>query len=118
MPAFAGMTKTKMVSLCNAPMQMQAKALVSTMDNQAYPILTHIADLRKSLIRAIAGICCGFLACLAITDQILSFLRKPLEAAIAGRGSIVVLTPQEYFFTELKAAAIAGIFVASPYVFY
>lgn len=80
------------------------------------PIMEHLAELRKRLLIAL----CAFIAATALAygfaDQIYAFLVRPLAQALPegeGRGMIYTgLT--EAFFTYLKLAVFAGIFVSFP----
>lgn len=88
------------------------------MDSNAYPFMTHLADLRKMLVRSMLGIAVGLLACIAFAEQLLNWLSMPMRNALQANAHMVVLAPHEYFFTEMKAALIGGVLLASPWVFY
>ena len=88
------------------------------MDDRELHLLDHFRDLRKSLTRAILGIVAGMMLCFAFSDEILAWLRKPMLATLKGNGHFIVLVPHEYFFTQMKAALVAGIFLSSPWVLY
>lgn len=88
------------------------------MDSQSYPFLAHLSDLRKVLVRALLGIAVGLIACIAFASKILAWLSQPIQEALGGNAHLVVLAPHEYFFTEMKAALIGGVLLASPWVFY
>ncbi len=88
------------------------------MDEREFHILDHFRDLRKSLIRAIWGIIIGMCACFYFADDILAWLWKPMEVVLKDNSHLIVLVPHEYFFTQMKAALVAGLFLAAPWVFY
>jgi len=88
------------------------------MDETTYPIVKHLGDLRKTVVRALLGVVVGMMVCFYFADVILLWLRKPMEKALGASNSFVVLSPHEYFFTEMKAALIAGIFLSSPWIMY
>lgn len=88
------------------------------MDERELHILDHFRDLRKSLIRSIWGIIIAMCACFYFADEILAWLRKPMQIVFKDNSHFIVLVPHEYFFTQMKAALVAGLFVAAPWVFY
>ena len=88
------------------------------MDEREIHILDHFRDLRKSLIRSIFGIMVGMIVCFAFADEILAWLRKPMQSVFKDNSHFIVLVPHEYFFTEMKAALVAGLFLSSPWVLY
>ena len=59
----------------------------------------------------------GFLVCYAYAGQMLKLLMKPMLDVLKQSHFIYTL-PTEAFFTEMKVAFVAGIFAASPYIFY
>lgn len=87
------------------------------MDEREAPILTHLAELRVCLVRAIFGLAISMAICYAFADYIMLFLRKPMMDIMPENASFVVLSPYEYFFTELKAALFFGLVLSSPWMF-
>lgn len=88
------------------------------MDESEKPLLTHLGELRTSLLRAIVGLMVGMIVCYCFADTIMAVLRKPMLDIMPAGASFVVLSPQEYFFTELKASLFCGAIVACPWMFY
>ncbi|HXW53881.1 MAG TPA: twin-arginine translocase subunit TatC, partial [Myxococcota bacterium] len=88
------------------------------MDKRELPLLTHLSELRTCLIRAVLGLFLSMIFCYFFADHIMAILRKPMMEIMPQGASFVVLSPQEYFFTELKAAMFFGVIVASPWLFY
>nr|WP_245578250.1 twin-arginine translocase subunit TatC [Desulfomicrobium escambiense] len=79
----------------------------------------HLNELRVRLVRCIIGAFVGFLACYGFAEQLFALLMKPLMDLLQPTGGSLIYTGlPEAFFTHLKVAAIAGLFVASPYIFY
>src|SRR6516225_8356432 len=81
------------------------------------PLLEHLGELRTRLIRSVIALAVGFLIAYAIDDWLFSALTYPLRAASHGRVLLIGTGVAEAFFTKLKVALIAGLFVASPVVF-
>lgn len=88
------------------------------MDKREVPLWTHLTELRSALIKGIIGISISMLICYCFADYIMMFLRKPMLDVLPANAGFVVLSPQEYFFTELKAALFVGVVFASPWLFY
>jgi sec-independent protein translocase protein TatC len=81
------------------------------------PLLQHLTELRSRLIRSIIAIAVGFLIAYAIDDWLFNALTYPLRAASHGKILLIGTGVAEAFFTKLKVALIAGLFIASPAVF-
>ena len=79
----------------------------------------HLNELRVRLMRCLIGAFVGFLACYAFAEQLFMLLMQPLIILLEPSGGSLIYTGlPEAFFTHVKVAALAGLFVASPYIFY
>lgn len=79
----------------------------------------HLNELRVRLVRCLIAAFVGFLACYAFAEQLFMLLMQPLITLLEPSGGSLIYTGlPEAFFTHLKVAALAGLFVASPYIFY
>jgi sec-independent protein translocase protein TatC len=82
----------------------------------------HFRELRVRLIRIGLGIIAGFLICWGFSDFLAEFLYLPLvrvlPAGEAVPSSIIFTGIAEGFFTHMKLAVVAGIFLVSPFIFY
>jgi len=79
----------------------------------------HLNELRVRLVRCIIAAFVGFLLCYGFAEQLFMLLMQPLITLLEPSGGSLIYTGlPEAFFTHLKVAALAGLFVASPYVFY
>jgi sec-independent protein translocase protein TatC len=81
------------------------------------PLTGHLEELRMRLIRALAAVAVGFALAYGWAAELVTFLTAPLarqglSVEIIGTGVT------DAFFTKLKVSAIAGLFLASPVVFY
>jgi len=81
------------------------------------PLLEHLTELRTRLIRSVIAIAVGFLIAYAIDDWLFNALTYPLRAASQGKVLLIGTGVAEAFFTKLKVALVAGLFIASPAVF-
>ncbi|MFP4428230.1 MAG: twin-arginine translocase subunit TatC [Desulfovermiculus sp.] len=80
--------------------------------------LEHLDDLRRRLIRALIAAFVGMLACYAFAETLFDWLMLPLFEALPEKSTMIYTAPHEAFFTYIKVAFVAGIFLTSPYIFY
>jgi sec-independent protein translocase protein TatC len=91
------------------------------MDELKMPLTAHLEELRWRLIKALVGIGIGFAISYQYANLLFAFLSAPLEATGGNPGHSVNLIGTgvtEAFFTKLKVALIAAIFLSSPWIFY
>lgn len=87
----------------------------------AMSFLEHLEELRRRIIYCILAVAVGFFACWGYADNIFSLMEKPIMEALRRNGmaeKLVYLNPTEPFNLYLKIGALAGLFVASPFVLY
>jgi sec-independent protein translocase protein TatC len=82
------------------------------------PLTAHLEELRTRIIRSLFGIAAGFLASYGFSEWLVAWLLKPLTAIRPDQALVIGTGVTDAFFTKLKVAAVAGVFVASPIVFY
>src|SRR6202790_836699 len=85
------------------------------------PLLAHLEELRKRIIFAVAGVLVGSLSCWSYADRIFGLMQQPLIQALRHHGlggRLVYLNPTEPFNLYLEVGLVAGLFAASPFVFY
>ena len=82
------------------------------------PLTAHLEELRTRLIRALLAIAIGFAACYGFSEPLVAFLIRPLQSIRPEQSLVIGTGVTDAFFTKLKVAAVAGIFLASPAVFY
>jgi len=81
-------------------------------------IVEHLQELRVRLLRAAIALAVGFVLAYAIVDQIFSALTWPIRDVSHGKVLLIGTGVGEAFFTKIKVALIAGLFIACPAVFY
>jgi sec-independent protein translocase protein TatC len=86
-------------------------------DELRMPLLEHLSELRTRLIHSVIAIAVGFLIAYTFDDWLFKALTYPLLAASPGKVLLIGTGVAEAFFTKLKVALIAGLFIASPAVF-
>ncbi len=82
----------------------------------------HFRELRNRLIKIFLGVIIGFLVCWSFSDILAELLYLPLVRVLPVSGdapsSIIFTGIAEGFFTHMKLAIVAGIFLTSPFIFY
>ncbi len=81
-------------------------------------LVEHLKELRVRLIRAGVAVGVGFLLAYTFADSLFSVLTLPLRRVAHGKVALIGTGVGEAFFTKIKVAMIAGLFIASPAVFY
>jgi sec-independent protein translocase protein TatC len=90
---------------------------VKDIDETQAPLMDHLIELRKRLLRAILALGVAFAVCFYFADQIFEILVRPLAAAFpAGEGRLIYTKLYEAFFVEIKVALFAAIFVSFPII--
>ncbi len=79
------------------------------------PLIEHLAELRTRLMRSIIALSVGLIFCLYFQDEVVAFLSQPL-LSIRPDAELLVLSPQEYFFTVINIGLWGGFFLAFPYI--
>src|ERR1700722_18276778 len=92
-----------------------------TEQTRSMPLMGHLEELRKRIIFSVAGVVTGFFACWSYADRIFGLVQQPLIDALRHHGlagGLVYLNPTEPFNLYLEVGFVAGLFAASPFVFY
>jgi len=82
------------------------------------PLTAHLDELRTRLIRALLATAAGALVAWLVIEHLVAFLLAPLAALRPEESFIIGTGVTEAFFTKLKVAVIAGLFLASPVLFF
>ena len=83
--------------------------------------LEHLEELRKRIIHSIIFVAIGFFVCWWKVEKIYDIMQRPIMEALRSNGlseKLVYLNPTEPFNLYLKIAALAGLFLTSPFVLY
>ena len=81
-------------------------------------LLDHLNEMRWRLVRCLIAAAVGFCVCWAFVEPIFAVLVKPLLAVLPDGGNAMYSTMPEAFFIRMFVACIAGVFLASPVIFY
>jgi len=87
----------------------------------AMGFLDHLEELRRRIVYSIAAVAVGFFACWWKVEKIYDVMQRPIMDALRNNGlveKLVYLNPTEPFNLYLKIAALAGLFLTSPFVLY
>ncbi|MGC2197885.1 MAG: twin-arginine translocase subunit TatC [Terriglobales bacterium] len=87
----------------------------------AMGFLEHLEELRRRIIYSLLAVAVGFFACWRYAENIYEIMQRPIMVALQHNGmaeKLVYLNPTEPFNMYLKVAALAGLFVTSPFVLY
>jgi sec-independent protein translocase protein TatC len=76
----------------------------------------HLDELRRRLLRSVAGIGLGAVAGFFLSGRAQQFLISPFADRVSG--SLALLAPADGFVIQIKIAILLGLFIASPYVFF
>jgi sec-independent protein translocase protein TatC len=81
------------------------------------PLVQHLIELRRSLLRSVIAIAIFFIVLFPFADEIYNFIAAPIVQAIPGSNLIAigVISP---FLTPLKMSLILAIYIAMPYLLY
>ena len=101
-------------------------AAMSSGDSEKEPMptmgfLDHLEELRKRLVYSIVAVIVGTAVCWGYRERIYAVMQKPIMDALRAHGlaeKLVYLNPTDPFNLYLKIAALAGLFLTSPYVLY
>lgn len=86
-------------------------------DPDKMSFLEHLDELRVRLIRVVAALVLGFVACYAFRDPIFHFLTQPLRASHP-EIKFIFTSPSEALLLKMKMAFFVGIFLVAPYLLY
>ena len=85
------------------------------------PLLAHLEELRKRIIFSVFGVLVCFISCWSYADRIFGLMQQPIIQALRHHGlgsGLVYLNPTEPFNPYFEVGLVAGLFAASPFVFY
>ena len=81
-------------------------------------LMEHLNELRSRLTWMVGFALVGFVGCWVIVDPIFDALTKPLMAVLPEGTHAQYTTLPEAFFTRMYISFVAGLFAASPLIFY
>ena len=87
-------------------------------EEQKRPLIEHLVELRRRLSVMLLAYVAAVAVCYAFSDQIYAFLVQPLAASFPDPSArrLIYTSLTEAFFTYLKLAMFAGVFLAFPVI--
>jgi len=96
--------------------------LDSSSFDERMPLGEHIDELRTHLIRSLLGLAVSVILCMFFSKYLLEFMAEPIIRVMVALEHEVPrlqeIRPGEYFFSLLKVGFLAGLIIASPFIFY
>ncbi len=88
-------------------------------ENQHFIALVHhLGDLRRCLIHSFIAIAIGISLTLYFSKELFNILITPLQKVLPNNSHFITTTPFESYIVYLKTSALAGLFLALPYIAY
>ena len=78
------------------------------------PLLAHLEELRRRILRALLALAIGMAACLSWAPEILRFLARPIYRLLPAGTKLAVLGVTDPFILYFKTALLAGVFLSFP----
>ncbi|HEV2170067.1 MAG TPA: twin-arginine translocase subunit TatC [Candidatus Binatus sp.] len=100
------------------PAPIEATTTPEQAEQARMSLIEHLQELRTRLIRAFIAVGIGFIIAYAIADPLFAALTWPIREVSGGKVLLIGTGVGEAFYTKIKVALIAGLFIASPAVFY
>lgn len=89
-------------------------------DDDKMPLLAHLIELRQRMLRSVVALLVLFFVAYYFAQPIYEFLGQPLVDAFASAGltdrRFIFTAPHEAFFTYIKVAFFAALFVGFPFL--
>jgi sec-independent protein translocase protein TatC len=80
------------------------------------PLLEHLEELRRRILRSMLALAVGVAACLNWAPELLKFLAQPIYRFLPPGSKLAVLGVTDPFLLYFKSALLAGTFLAFPAV--
>jgi sec-independent protein translocase protein TatC len=81
-------------------------------------LMEHLEELRSRLMWAIATLAVAFFPCWIFVDEIFAFLQRPIIKLLPPGKKLAYTGITDPFILYFKVAALAAVFVASPFILY
>jgi len=95
--------------------------VIEDTDEKKMPLLDHLIELRQRLIYSVIGLVAVFFVCFYFAGELFDFLTQPLVNIWIANGDLedhrfIFTALQEKFFTDIKIAFFAALFLAFPLI--
>ncbi len=99
-------------------------------DDGRMPIMAHLEELRKRILYSVIAVAVGFCVSFEFSERLLAWMQIPLTMTVrfAARAPYIItsrvpsparlifIEPTEAFWMYMKIAAVAGVFLALPFI--
>ena len=85
-------------------------------DEDEQPLLSHLVELRKRILRALLAIAIAFVPLMLFANDIYRWVASPLMAHLPGGATMIATEVASPFLTPFKLAAYGALFIAMPFV--
>ena len=82
------------------------------------PFTEHLAELRDRLVRSFIAVGVGFVIAYIFKEKLFDILTAPLVQVMGQDSKMIFTGLPEAFFTYLKVSLLAGLVLATPFLFY
>jgi sec-independent protein translocase protein TatC len=82
------------------------------------PFVSHLIELRDRMLRIVLVVLVIFLALFSFANDLYTLLAEPLMAYLPQGAQMIATKPAGTFFTPMKLAMVASIFLGMPYILY
>lgn len=82
------------------------------------PIIDHLVELRRRLVKVFAGVLVIFLALIGFSRQLYDFFSDPLVAQLPANASMIATDVTTPFMAPLRLTLFVAAFIAMPYILY
>jgi sec-independent protein translocase protein TatC len=89
-----------------------------TPQESTMPLTAHLEELRWRIVKAAGATAVAFAITYGFANSIFHFLTAPLVDTLGDQVGLIGTGVTEAFFTKLKVALIAALFLASPAIFF
>jgi len=96
-----------------------AEETAETAESGKAPLLDHLIELRQRLLYSASSVIILFFVCYYFAPDIYNFLVQPLADVLEGMGGqrrLIFTALHEAFFTYIKVAFFAAMFVSFPFI--
>ena len=91
---------------------------MSTKDSEskALPLIAHLIELRDRILRSALAVLLVFIALVAFSNDIYSFVSEPLTSQLGADESIIATKVMDTFLAPFKLTFMVAVFITIPYL--
>lgn len=101
-----------------SPARPQLAPVSASDDLERMSLLEHLEELRKRILRSVVVLAVAIVPCWVFVQPIFDFLARPVQRALPPGQKLAFLGLTDPFILYFKVAALAAVFVASPFILY